>query len=248
MHAIGGGLDRYFTAIQALQNKVFVSQRQNLADIAARMAECVARDDRILLFGTGHSHMLAEEGHYRAGGLANVVPMLEASLMLHESSIVSGKLERTPGLARPLLDRYHPQPGEMLFIYSNSGVNALPVEMALLAREAGMTTVAVCALNYARVAPLSSIGRRLFEVTDYTIDNGGEPGDSVIALEDSPWRVGASSTVVGALIWNALVTETVQLLQARAIDLPIFASSNLPGAVEHNAALLQKWQGRNPHL
>jgi uncharacterized phosphosugar-binding protein len=50
------------------------------------------------------------------------------------------------------------------------------------------------------------------------------------------------------LIWNALVTETVQLLQVHMADLPIFASSNLPGAAEHNAALLLKWQGRNPHL
>ncbi len=61
------------------------------------MAECVERDDRILLFGTGHSHLLAEEGHYAVGGLANVVPMLESSLMLHQSSILSGKLERIGG-------------------------------------------------------------------------------------------------------------------------------------------------------
>ena len=147
------------------------------------MAECVERDDRILLFGTGHSHMLAEEGHYRAGGLANVVPMLQSALMLHESSILSGSLERTAGVARPVFERYQPQAGEMLFIFSNSGVNIAPVEMALLAKEHGLISVAVCSLAYARVAPLSSAGRRLFEVTDYVIDNGGEQGDSLIALE-----------------------------------------------------------------
>jgi uncharacterized phosphosugar-binding protein len=248
MNAPGTGLNRYFDAIQTLQNAVFAAQRENLTNIAALMAECVERGDRILLFGTGHSHMLAEEGHYRAGGLANVVPMLQSALMLHEGSILSSKLERTAGMARPLFERYQPQPGEIIFIYSNSGVNVMPVEMALLARERGLTSVAVCSLAYARVAPLSSVGQRLFEVTDKVIDNGGGQGDSLIALEGTPWRVGPSSTVVNALIWNALVTETAQVLQARMANLPIFASSNLPGAAEHNARLLQQWQGRNPHL
>lgn len=242
------GLDRYFAAIQALQSRVFTAQRDTLTIIAARMADCVARDDRILLFGTGHSHMLAEEGHYRAGGLANVVPMLESSLMLHESSIVSGKLERTSGIARPVFERYQPRAGEMIFIFSNSGVNCAPVEMALLAKEHGLISVAVCSLTYARVAPLSSAGQRLFEVTDYVIDNGGEQGDSLITLDGSPWRVGPSSTVINAFLWNALVTEVAFMLKARGTDIPVFKSSNLPGGAEHNAALLEKWRGRNPHI
>ena len=142
MNAPGDGLDRYFGAMQSLQSKVIAAQRGTLIEIAARMAECVERDARILLFGTGHSHMLAEEGHYRAGGLANVVPMLQSALMLHESSILSGQLERTAGMARPIFERYQPQAGEMLFVFSNSGVNLAPVEMALLAREHGLMSVA----------------------------------------------------------------------------------------------------------
>lgn len=248
VNALGDGLDQYFTTIQSLQSKVVTAQRETLIEIAARTAECVERDARILLFGTGHSHMLAEEGHYRAGGLANVVPMLQSALMLHESSILSGKLERTAGLARPVFERYQPQAGEMLFVFSNSGVNSAPVEMALLAKEHGLTSVAVCSLAYARVAPLSGAGWRLFEVTDYVIDNGGEQGDSLIALEGTPWRVGPSSTVINALLWNALVAEVAVILQARGAAIPVFGSSNLPGGAEHNAALLQKWRGRNPHL
>jgi uncharacterized phosphosugar-binding protein len=244
----GNGLDQYCSAIQALQSKAVTAQRGELIEIATRMAECVERDDRILLFGTGHSHMLAEEGHYRAGGLANVVPMLQSALMLHESSLLSGRLERTAGMARPVFERYQPQAGEMLFIFSNSGVNVAPVEMALLAKAHGLISVAVCSLAYARVAPLSSAGRRLFEVTDYVIDNGGEQGDSLIMLEGTPWRVGPSSTVITALLWNALVTEAVFTLQARGAAIPVFGSSNLPGGAEHNAALLQKWRGRNPHI
>lgn len=244
----GYGLDRYFEAIQTLQTQVFNTQRECLLRIAARMAEAARYDVRIFLFGTGHSHLLAEEGHFRAGGLANVVPMLHSGVMLHESAQFSGRLERASGFARLIFDRYQPQPGELIFIYSNSGVNVMPVEMALLAKERGLFSVAMCSLAYARVAPLSSAGQRLFEVADETIDNGGEPGDGLITLGDTAWRVGPSSTVISALIWNALVTEAVGLLQAGSATVPIYASANLPGATEHNAALLQKWRGRNPHL
>src|SRR5512136_1177443 len=212
MNGLGDGLDQYCSAIQTLQSKVVAAQRETLIEVAARMAECVERSERILLFGTGHSHMLAEEGHYRAGGLANAVPMLQSALMLHESSILSGRLERTAGVARPVFERYQPQAGEMLFIFSNSGVNIAPVEMALLAKERGLISVAVCSLAYARVAPLSSAGRRLFEVTDYVIDNGGEQGDGLIAVPGLAWRVGPRSTVINALLWNALVTEAVFIL------------------------------------
>lgn len=248
MNATGNGIDQYVSAIQSLQSRVIAAQRGAMIEIAGRMADCVAHDARILLFGTGHSHMLAEEGHYRAGGLANVVPMLQSALMLHEGSILSGRLERTAGIARAVFERYQPQSGEMIFIFSNSGVNLAPVEMALLAREHGLISVAVCSLAYARVAPLSSAGRRLFEVTDYVIDNGGEQGDSLIALEGTAWRVGPSSTVINALVWNALVTEVAFILQARGSAIPVFGSSNQPGGPEHNAALLEKWRARNPHI
>src|SRR5688572_23044127 len=79
------------------------------------------RDQRIFLFGTGHSHLLAEEGFYRAGGLANVVPILSEHVMLHSLPALGSRLERTPDLADMILERYAPESEEMLFVFSNSG-------------------------------------------------------------------------------------------------------------------------------
>lgn len=245
---IGNGLDQYFDAIRSLQAQAIETQRDRLIRIAAVMVETIVRDKRILVFGTGHSHMLAEEGHFRAGGLAPVVPIFLSALMVHESAIVSGQLERTGGIARLLIDRYQPRSGEMLFIFSNSGVNLLPVEMALAAKERGVIVVSICSLKYARIAPLSILGQRLPDVSDYSIDNGGEPGDSLIAIDGSPWRVGPGSTVIGALLWNSLITEVAFQLQTLSVDVPVYASANMPGASAHNAALLQKWQALNPHI
>src|SRR5574338_1381869 len=139
----GTALDDYLQAIGELQTRVLVGQRAKLLEVAVKMADATRHDRRIFLFGTGHSHLLAEEGFYRAGGLANVVPMLIEHMMLHHLPSLGSRLERTPGLADLILDRYDPQPEEMLFVFSNSGVNQLPVEMAIRGRDRGLFTVSI---------------------------------------------------------------------------------------------------------
>jgi uncharacterized phosphosugar-binding protein len=241
-------LDQYFQAVMELESGALESQRAILIEIAQRMAETTQRDQRIFLFGTGHSHLLAEEGFYRAGGLANVVPMLIEHLMLHHLPSLGSRLERTPGLSDMILERYVPEPGEMLFVFSNSGVNRLPVEMALQGRERKMFVVGVSSFAYARQAPLSDLGLRLDQCVDLALDNGGVPGDALLELRNFPWRVAPSSTVICALLWNCLVSETARLLVESGITPPVFVSLNIPGAAEHNEALLEKWRPRNIHL
>src|SRR3954471_3002547 len=129
------GLDAYSRAISTLHERALSTQRDLLSAVAQQMTDTLLANKRIFVFGTGHSHLLAEEGYARAGGLCSVVPILYPPLMLHESIPLSAKIERTPGLAPDLLDRSTIQPDELLFIYSNSGVNLLPVEMALEARK-----------------------------------------------------------------------------------------------------------------
>jgi len=241
-------LDRYLQFMGDLQARVVQNQRVRLLEVAQQMAGTIRRDQRIFLFGTGHSHLIVEEGFYRAGGLANVVPILTDHWMLHQLPELGSRLERTPGLADLILDRYAPEPGEMLFVFSNSGVNQLPVEMALRGRARGLFVVSVSSMEYARQAPLSELGMRLDQSADLALDNGGLPGDSSLALEGFPWRVAPSSTVICALLWNGLVAETARLLLESGIEPPIFVSLNLAGAAEYNQALLEKWRPRNIHL
>ena len=241
-------LDQYLQAVKELQTRVVEGQRAILIQVAERMAETTRRERRIFLFGAGHSHLLAEEGFYRAGGLANIVPILTGHLMLHHMPALGSRLERTPGLADIILDRYAPEREEMLFVFSNSGVNRLPVEMALRGRERKMFVVGVSSFAYARQALLSDLGLRLDQAVDLALDNGGIPGDALLELTDFPWRVAPSSTVICALLWNCLVSETARLLVESGITPPIFVSLNVTGAAEHNQILLEKWRPRNIHL
>jgi uncharacterized phosphosugar-binding protein len=241
-------LDQYLEAVRDLQVRVVEGQRNVLLEVAERMTETTRGNQRIFLFGTGHSHLIAEEGFYRAGGLANVVPILSEHFMLHNLPALGSHLERTPDLADLILERYAPEPGEMLFVFSNSGVNRLPVEMALHGRARGLFVVGVSAHAYARQAPLSALGLRLDQSVDLALDNGGVSGDALLELENFSWRVGPSSTMMCALIWNCLVSETARLLLESGIAPPIFVSLNIAGAAEHNQSLLEKWRPRNIHL
>lgn len=241
-------LDHYVHAISELQARVMEGQRTKLLELARRMADTTRLDKRIFLFGTGHSHLIAEEGFYRAGGLANVVPILTEHVMLHHLPALGSYLERTPGLADIILQRYAPEPGEVLFVVSNSGVNQLPVEMTMSARERGLFVASISSFAYARQAPLSEVGLRLDQIVDLALDNGGIPGDAILELENFPWRIGPTSTVMCALLWNSLVAETARLLLESGIEPPVFVSLNVTGAAQHNQRLLEKWRPRNIHL
>ncbi len=139
----------YIDAVQAKLTAIANTQLDSISEAAEYIRKSIASGGVVYLFGTGHSHMLAEEGHYRAGGLAAVCPVLSTSLMLHEGAVSSTQIERTRGIAKAVLSRYQPTDRDTIIIFSNSGVNAVPVEMALAAREAGMTVIAIVALAYA---------------------------------------------------------------------------------------------------
>ncbi len=240
----------YMQAALDLLQRVQDTQAEAMGRAVEIMERVVRADGRILLFGSGHSHMLAEEGHYRAGGVAAVVPILAGALMLHEGAAASTAFERLTGLAAPLLARYSLTAQDCLVVFSNSGVNAVPVEMAKIVREQyGLPVIAVISADYAAQAPLSPLGVRLSEIADVTIDNGGPPGDALVEIPGTGVRVGPSSTVTGAFILNSLLTELVfRLAQDDPAHLPVYLSANLPGAAEHNRQILARYRSRNPHL
>jgi len=242
------GIDRYFKAIDSLQKEAVETQFKELGRIAERMVQTIIGGGRIFLFGTGHSHMLAEEGFFRAGGLAQAVPIFSTALMLHEKPTFSSYLERTAGIAENLLNFYKPEPGEMIFVFSNSGVNRLSVELAMLAKECGLFVVTISSFTYSKEAPLSTLGKRLDEVADIALDNKGVSGDALYKVDGTHWRVGSSSTIIGALLWNCLLAECAERMHENGYDLPVFASFNMSDAEDHNKGLLEKWQGLNPHL
>jgi uncharacterized phosphosugar-binding protein len=213
------------------------------------VADALRRDAIVHIFGTGHSHMLAEEALYRAGGLAAVNAILDPGLMLGDGALASTRLERVSGYADIVAGKYTLVPGDVLIVVSNSGVNAVPVEMAELGKRAGLTVIAICALSYASATePVAEVGRRLPEVADLTLDNLGDPGDAAVELDGGGLRGGPTSTVIGAALLNAVFVEAAASLAADGAEPPVYRSSNMPGAQEHNRKLVERYRTRVKHL
>lgn len=220
-------------------------EQANLVEASTRIVERLSRGGLIHTFGTGHSHLMAEELFYRAGGSARVSPLLVDALMLHVSASGSSALERQPGLAAELMEIHPMQCDDVLIVASNSGGNAVSVELAALARQRGVLVIALTSLNHAR----SSLGRsatdsRLHEEADIVLDNHGRPGDACIPVPGSDALVGPTSTVVGAALLNALMADVTFQLVARGMDPEVFTSANTSGGDERNAALLARYQPR----
>lgn len=217
----------YLSRATEVIRSVTDTQVEAITAAGVAVAGALRAGHRLWTFGTGHSHMLAEELYSRAGGLDGVRAVLEPSLMLHEGAAKSSALERLPGLAATLLSVHDVAAGDVVLVASNSGRNAVPVEFAQECRSRGATVVAVTSMSHSRsVASRAPSGSRLFEVADIVIDNCGVPGDAILDIPGSPEAVGPTSTATGALIVQAIVCEAVQQLVASGHAPPVLRSFN----------------------
>lgn len=238
--------DSYLADLADRITSIRSTAAKSLERAAEVMAACIQRDGLIYIFGSGHSHMLAEEAHFRAGGLAATVPMLAAATMLHEAATVGTKLERLPGLVPALLARYPVGPKDVMIVVSTSGVNAAPVEAAMFGKARGATVIAITSESYSQAA---ANGRpRIADLADIVLDNGAPPGDATQDAGADGLMVGPVSTVMGAALLNAALAETARRLIAAGGPAPIYVSANMPGAADRNEDLIRRYQPRNPHL
>lgn len=235
----------YYTRVHEIIDRIVGTQMSGINKAAGILAETIRKDGLIHAFGSGHSHMAAEEMYSRAGGLAAVRPMLESNLMLHEGTMKSGAMERLPGYAAVLLSHARPGPKDSLIIISNSGRNAVPIEMAMEAKKYGLRPIAITSLDYSRsVVSRHASAKRLFEVADVVIDNCGVAGDAVVEVEGHEAAVAPASTIGSCFIVNSIVARVAEILSAEGVAPPVFVSGNRDGGELHNLQLLQKYYNR----
>lgn len=240
--------DAFVQVARSQFDQVATTQRPAIEQAARWVADALAGDRFLFAFGTGHSHMIAEEIFYRAGGLARGVPMLEEPLMLHENAIEATYKEREPGYATRILNSYPVAAGDVLVVVSNGGRNAVPIELVLEAKSRGLRTVAITnrAQSF-RWPSRHASGKRLAEVADVVIDNCGVDGDAAVELAGFPHRLGPPSSITGMLIINLIVIQAVEYAVQCGVQPEVFISSNTSGD-DHNDQLLQKYRGHIRHL
>lgn len=238
-------IEVFAAKLQELLNQAVSTQAEYVGRAAEWAADTIASDGIIYTFGTGHSHMVAEEVVYRAGGLAPVDAILEPSLTGTTEVVKSEYTERLEGMAHIIMDYRRLSPKDLLIIISNSGRNAAPIEMATEARARGVKTVAITSLDYSkRVTSRHSSSKKLYEVADLVIDNGGLLGDASLQLPGLPQPVAPTSNIMALFLLHSITAQAAQNLLDRGIEPPVFWSGNLDGAREKNQALLDRYWGR----
>jgi uncharacterized phosphosugar-binding protein len=234
---------QYLSTLQNMIQKLIDSQVHELENATEIMVNTILNDGFIYVFGTGHSHILAEELFYRAGGLTRIYPILEEGLMLHNGAIKSTDMERVSGLAEVLSSQYYFTKNDAIIICSNSGRNNVVVEMAQIAKSKGMQVVALTNMAHSKsVESRHASGLKLYQIADVILDNLGVKGDASITVPNVPSKTGATSTVIGAAILHVLEVTTVEKLITMGINPEIYQSSNLDNSEELNDLYFKKYR------
>ena len=235
---------RYFAHAQNKLQQVLEHELPNIKIAADYVTESCKNGGKFYVFGSGHSHMIAEELYLRAGGLALVHGILPPELMLHEMANKSTYLERVEGYSQALVELYRVEARDTVMVISNSGRNAVPVEMCLAAKAKGAKVIAMTSMKHsANCTSRHSSGKKMYEIADVTIDNRGEPGDAAFLIEGLDSCIGPTSDAVGITIAQALVCEVVDKLVKSGMEVPVFKSSNVDGGDAYNQRLFDTYYG-----
>lgn len=242
--------ETYISELQKLLERIRQEQRDKIMAAAHLVADALVTDGVVHTFGTGHSHLIADEAFFRAGGIAAINPILDERLVFLKGALESTRAERVSGFARALVDKEQVGPNDVAIVISNSGRNNAPVEMALEMKSRGVRVVAITSVAQSSSSiPLHSSGKRLFELADVVVDNCVPPGDALLTLPGLASRIGPSSTVAGAAIINSIVIEAVAETLRRGAPVPVLPSANLDGVTESTLKeLLARYRGRVRYL
>ena len=235
---------RFFEHAQRKLQQVLEQELPNIRAAAELVTESCKRGGKFYVFGSGHSHMIAEELYLRSGGLALVHAILPPELMLHEMPNKSTYLERVEGYAQSLVELYRVEAKDTILVISNSGRNAVPVEMCLAAKAKGAKVIAMTSMQHSSgCTSRHSSGKKMYEIADVTIDNHGEPGDAAFPIEGLDTPIGPTSSITGITIAQSLVCQVVENLVQAGIEPPVFKSSNVDGGDAHNNRMFERYYG-----
>ena len=235
----------YMNKITEVLEKSYETNKDLIKDLSVKFAENIKTGHVIHTFGTGHSHMVGIELFAIAGGLGNVDAMLDPDTLTAFGAQRSGAIEKLSGLADIIYDQYNIQKGDIMIITSNSGRNAVPIEMAMRCQKEGIYTVAVTNLEQSKnTTSRHPSGKRLFECVDAIIDTAGPTGDSMMTIGSI--KTGPASSITSMFLLNTIVTEAIKILDAEGIKAPVLQSQNVDGF--DNDAIYKAYEGKVKHF
>lgn len=246
-------LTLYRRKLQELMDWIEETQAGAINRAADLLVEATAEDRLIHLIGTGvHSRLAAEDGFFRAGGLANVSPIFALPM---ESGVryVTAQEQRSEPVSA-LLDMYPLGPGDPLVVANLYGMNAFTIETLAQAAHRKLRVILLTSLACAKQIPADHPSRHPSRKNasemphEVLIDVPMPMGDALLRFESCPFPVAPSSGVLLSFALHAMMATAVSRMLEHGMDAPVIRSINTPDYGISNARLWQKYGGRVKHL
>jgi len=228
--------DRYFDNLIERLTTVRDTQADAIDRAASACADSIGKDKLAFTFGTGHGALPAIESFPRTGTIVGFRPIVESTMIsFHRVWGDMGSrqyrfIHAVEGYGKAILRSHQLDPEDTMVLFSHSGVNAVILDIALEAKERGMTLVAVTSLPHSSVTKSRhSSGKRLFEVADIVVDTGVPLADATIRIDGLAHPVGANSTSITIAIAHAIVSATAEKLVQRGIQPFVMVNPNTAG-------------------
>lgn len=221
-------------AAQELLKNLIQSQGKAISMAAQWCAESILNDGMVHLFGTGHSRIPLEEMFPRYGSFAGFNPMAELSMTFHTQIVGSNGqrqamfIERVEGFAEQILSNWQFSNHDIIIIFSVGGQTAVPIEMAIGARQRGLKVIAVTSVAQNKIGtPPHSTGTTLSDNADIVIDLMTPVGDAMVSIPGMQTPVGPGSTVTQIAIVNEIKVQVADLLVKNGYIPAVLTSSSV---------------------
>lgn len=231
--------------VRALLDDLDAASGGAAGDAAALLLDAIETGGIVHVAGAGHSLAMVCETFYRAGGLAAVRPIWDPAVFPLDHALRSTRAERRDGVGRAVVEKAAPAPPDVAVVFSTSGRNPYPVEVARECAARGVPVVAVTSARASRGAAARA-DTTLADHAAIVLDTCVPPGD-VLHPAGAP-RTAAVSTVLAAYAWARVLADLDDLAAARGVEPPRWTSANVPGGDEVNSALLERYRHRVPEL
>ena len=216
-------------------------EEKALSSAAEKIAAAYCGNHTIYVFGCTHSAILAEDVFYRAGAPAFWRPLWGPGMTISSTpGFLTSAAEHNEELGREIIKCSRLQKGDVLLVASTSGKNGAPVAVAEEALKRGAELIIITSFAYKDQKGNHSSIPNLYHFRDRAIliDNHVPVGDASLAVASCP--MAPLSTIAGSFIMQSLSALAVEKIVERGVTPPVFKSSNAPGGLEHNLALLEK--------
>ncbi len=232
----------YLKIVNEQLQREFAEEGAAIEQAAEFCAASIMAGRLIHVFGCGHSQMFAMEVFYRAGGLVPVNALLIPHLALFPKAKLSTIQERMEGFSAGYLELEDTNALDTMIIVSVSGRNAAVIDMALAAKKAGMKVVALISRQFSDITTSRhTSGKKLGDLADVVIDIKCVAGDAALHIDGLASSFCGTSTVLGMVIMESIVAQTVENCVKQGYHPPIYTSSNLDQGDAINAEFIRQY-------